>query len=853
MTQPDPKLVDEIFSHALEMNLDARFRYVDERCRGDEDLRRVVRALIEAADSPADILGGRLGGIRDRLLQSVLGSEPDPEDSGEDLSGKRIGAWRLQKRLARGGLATVYLAHRDDGEYDQRVAFKVLRRGLDTDDLVARFRVERQILSALDHPSIASILDGGALDDGRPYLVLEFVDGEPITTYCKTRGLSVRDRITTFLDVLHALHHAHKHLIVHRDIKPSNILVSKDGDVSLLDFGIAKLLDPGAVPGASTLTRTGMSLLTPGYCSPEQQAGEPVTTASDVYQAGAVLYELLTGSRPRAVTASAGAPALPAPSQTLKGTPDYADVRGDLDAIVRKALHADPTQRYTSAAEMAADIERHLDGRPVIARPDTLRYRLQKFAKRHPWAIPIATIAALAIIIYVVTLTTYNERLRVQQRRASAAQQFMVDFLRSPNPFRPADAELGRRITVVEALDIGVERLKTELQDDPVLRASLLAAIASVYASLDAHSQAIELETEALALQTSIFGEPSEEVLDSLKLLATQYFGLSDYEHATEYFDRQLEMARQLYPENHPKVGEAEIESANLAVSVGDTEGATRLYRDGIRKVRPEPGEYSKSLIDGLVGLAYVRTGEDFDESMALLAEAEAVSRAQPDPDELSMALIHAQAATTLSGHRDYAAAEKRFRAALQIYEARIGRDHSATLSTLNNLGVMYLRADDFARAESVFREVLDRYTRKYGSQHHLVAASYQNLATAISRQERYAESMPLHRKAFEIYAAVMPTSSFEPALPLLTLAYAQLQLQEYADAEVSATQATAMLENSAPDTYIFAVAQCLAGLAIRSQGRADEGQALLDKSRPLILGSDVSNNYYAACISGEQ
>lgn len=850
MTQPGPKIVDRIYSEALELSGDERSAFIKAQCGDDEALRNRVVELVAAAEASADGFDGRFSQIRDRLLDEVLGRDPDASQESEDLSGSRINNWRLERRLARGGLATVYVAQRDDGQYDQRVAFKVLRRGLDTDDLVARFRAERQILSALDHPAIAGILDGGALEDGRPYLVLEYVDGKSITGYCSDNNLSVRQRVALFLHVLRALHHAHRHLIVHRDIKPSNIMVSNDGHVSLLDFGIAKLLDPEAVPGGSTLTRTGISMLTPGYCSPEQHAGKPVTTASDIYQAGAVLYELLTGKRPKTVGEEDDIVASPVPSQSLRGSPDLAAVRGDLDAIVFRAMHTDPLQRYASADEMAADLERYLDGQPVTARPDTLRYRLAKFAKRRPLVLPAVLVTLIAVGGYIATLISYNEQLRIEQRRASAAQTFMVDLLRSPDPFRPADSDLGRNITVVDALDLGVGRLKTDLHDDPQLRASLLAAIASVYASLDQHRKAIELGEEALALQQTVFGEPSNEVLDSLELLARQHRALSEYEPAEQYFDRQLDMALELYPEDHPRVGAAQAESAAIANAVGDVGAAERLYGEGIQRMRIAPEEYSRPLINALVGLAYLRSDDDVDEALALLSEAEAVAGGARDPDNLSMALIHAQAATTYSFNRDYANAEERFRQSLAIYEKHIGRDHGATLSTLNNLGIMHTRAGDFSAAETVLQEVLERYINKYGKKHRSVAASYQNLATAISRQNRYAESMPLHREAVEIYSEIMPDDHFESALPLLSLAYAELQLQRFEEAEASAATASTMLERAAPNTYVFGVAQCLLGLAVQGQGRTQEGQVLIGAAEPLILESDVSGIYRDACTS---
>jgi len=430
-------LLDQIFTEALGLTGRERDEFIRDRCRNDPELEQQIIFLLRASEASDDALAQRFGDIRDRLWQSVLTEE---ENSEEDLSGQRVNAWWLEKRIARGGLATVYLARRDDGAFDQTGAFKVLRRGLDTDDLIARFRAERQILSTLEHPSIAQILDGGALNDGRPYLVLEYIEGLPITSHCKKYRVDTRGRIVLLIEVLRALHHAHRHLVVHRDVKPSNILVSADGHVSLLDFGIAKLLDPLALPGASTMTRTGVSLLTPGYGSPEQHAGETITTASDVYQAGLVMYELLGGKRPFDTPRRSGDAAAMPPRHLLRGTPQYADVRGDLDAITCKAMHADPAQRYASADEMSSDLRRYLDGLPVFARPDTIRYRLTKLIKRKPWLPAAVTLAVLAVALYIAALTAYSKRIAQEERLAAAAQQFMVDLFRSPDPYAPADA-----------------------------------------------------------------------------------------------------------------------------------------------------------------------------------------------------------------------------------------------------------------------------------------------------------------------------------------------------------------------------------------------------------------------------
>jgi len=841
----DTRAVDEIFSEALALSGEERAHFIRRRCAGDEELERQVFFLLDASEASDDALALRFDTAREQLWRSVLSDE---ENAGEDLSGQRINAWRLVKRLARGGLATVYLAQREDGAFEQTVAFKVLRRGLDTDDLVARFRAERQMLSTLDHPSIARILDGGAMEDGRPYLVLEYVDGLPITEYCRNKRLDTRGCTGLLIQVLQALHHAHKHLIVHRDIKPSNILVSADGHVSLLDFGIAKLLDPAAMPGASTLTRTGVSLLTPGYGSPEQHAGQPVTTASDIYQVGQVMYELLTGERSIDGLRQPTDASTVQPSRALRGKPLYSKVRGDLDAIVGKAMHPEPARRYASAVEMVADLENYLEGRPVLARPDTLRYRLVKLCKRRPWLLPVLAIGILAVVGYVVTLTLYTQQLRIEQRRAEAAQTFMVDLLGSADPFVPADPDRGRDITVVEALAIGVQRLETDLHYDPELRASLLTSIASVYGSLDQFQDAILLQEEALALQRELYGDESQPVLAGLAMLARNYRVTGDYERAIRYYDEQLAVAQELYSTEHPSVGVAEAAAADMKSALGDREASVALYEQGIRKMQQAPEEHPRMLINALVALANLQSSESHQDAMASLSEAQQLANEIDGSDSLSMALVHAQIATTSSQHGDYERAAREFQSSIDIYESRIGSDHNATLSALNNLGVHYMRTGDLESAEQLLRELLGRREQKYGMESRQVADAYQNLGTIIGRQGRFAEAIPLHRTAIESYAAALADDHYIKAFPLLSIAYAELQLDNHSLAEEEARRALALLKSTAPGTYLVGVAHCLVGLSLEEQGQMSEGSAMVSESHELLRTGKAPEPYPTLC-----
>jgi len=828
--------IDRIYAQALDLGEQQRQAYLDGAC-ADADMRREVDALIKAALTAPGSFDERFDSIREKLWADVL---DQGNGSGEDLCGQVIGHWRIGERLARGGLATVYRAFRDDGEFQQTVAFKVLRRGLDTDDVVARFRAERQILSSLDHPAIARIFDGGALPDGRPYLVLEYIDGERITDWCESHQAGVRNRVRLVIDILQALHHAHKHLVVHRDIKPSNILVSSEGHVSLLDFGIAKLLDPDALPGTGTLTRTGVSLLTPGYGSPEQLAGSVVTTASDIYQVGVLLYELLIGQRP---APAASDPMYEPPSRRLKGTRRYAEIRGDLDAILMKAMHIEPTQRYASAIEMEADLERYLDGRAVLAQPATMSYRLRKLIRRKPWLLPGAAIIVLSVATYIITLTLHSAELNRERQRAEAAQDFLVDLLSSPDPFAPADAERGRSITVVEALDIGRARLENDLADEPELQANLMSAVAGVYQSLDQHQPAIELGEKALALNLALHGEQSETVLENLRMLGKLYEASAQVDRAREYIERQLATARNIYGNTDARLSFAEVAAGTFEITQGHLDDGRELLRSGIDRLRVAPEEYAETFIEAVVsehdGLF------DSQELRKPLEEALAVAKAVYGEESVHTANVVLAIARNHVYLGDIERAKENYAVGLRIYDKLLGPMHTNTIAHLNNYGFLLARIKDNVGAEAVHRELSERLEASVGENHRLVADNYQNLASALYRQGRYDEALPLHRKAYEIYGQVLEDDHYIGVFPLLSIAYIELQQQHPAEAEAAADTALQRFRAVVPDSFLEGVATCLVGVAKERQGATVEGAAMVEASHAMLDPSNLEGSPY--------
>jgi serine/threonine protein kinase/tetratricopeptide (TPR) repeat protein len=411
--------IEGIFHAALELPPDQVAAFLEQRCGGDADLRRQVEVLLESHRRADHFIEKPLVQPQDVALE--------PTTDGDPLIGQTVGQYRILQRLGGGGMGVVYLAQRADQQYQKRVAIKLIKRGMDTDSVLRHFHTERQILATFDHPNIAHLLDGGATEDGRPYFVMEYVEGVPVDAYCEAQKLSITQRLQLFRQICGAVTYAHRHAVIHRDLKPSNILVDSDGVPKLLDFGIAKVLQPGEYP-ESILTMMGLRMMTPDYASPEQVRGEALTTASDVYSLGVVLYKLLTGSQPydlprtsvdisRAITETEPR----RPSAAVGNEARWGrGLRGDLDNIVLMALRKEPERRYQSVERFSDDIRRHLERLPVLARQDTFGYRTMKFVQRNKAATAAAVLVAVSLLGGIVATTWQAQKAKEQEAIAQA-------------------------------------------------------------------------------------------------------------------------------------------------------------------------------------------------------------------------------------------------------------------------------------------------------------------------------------------------------------------------------------------------------------------------------------------------
>ncbi|MGI9176223.1 MAG: serine/threonine protein kinase, partial [Rhodothermales bacterium] len=579
--------IDRLFDEALDLPPDERMAFLDGACDGDEALREEVEALLTACENATGFLDQPPISLAETALSPFFEM---PED---DLApGQSIGPYRIVEPIGRGGMGAVYLAERDDGHFQKRVALKVVKRGMDTDEIVGRFRYERQILARLEHEGVARLLDGGITQDGRPYFVMECVDGEPLDDYCDRMRLSVPERLALFMDVLGAVRYAHHNLVFHRDLKPSNILVAPPTEeggrpqVKLLDFGIAKLLDT-ETSTTIPLTAANTRRLTPDYAAPEQIRGEPPTPATDVYALGVILYELLTGRRPYHFptrqlseieqTICERAPHKPSTAifhvrlapPSADDTPPTASalaaqratlpkklcrtLAGDLDAIILKALRKEPERRYASAAELLRDLCRYTEGKTVRARPDTFRYRTSRFIRQHKVGVAATALIMLTLVAGIVATTLQAQRatrayeeMQVQTERAESQRDFLAGAFALVDPEDPTGLLSAMEDTLTKsefakALIGGSVARVGELQN-PLDQASILNVMGDAYLAFGLFTEAESTFTEALDLKQSQLGERDLDLIASLVGIATAAQNYPDYERADSLYQKALDI-----------------------------------------------------------------------------------------------------------------------------------------------------------------------------------------------------------------------------------------------------------------------------------------------------------------------
>jgi eukaryotic-like serine/threonine-protein kinase len=813
------KRLEAHVDEALALDETARPAFVERLAAADAALARDLQAFLAAEDRARSFLGAPVDEHAAVLLDSIAGN--DTSWDGLQLEGETVGPYRLGRELGRGGMGAVFLAERADGQFEQRVALKLIKRGMDSAEVLARFRAERQILAQLQHPHIARLLDGGISAAGQPYFAMEHVDGVPITVYADRAGLGRVDRLRLFGQVCEAVEHAHRNLVVHRDIKPSNILVTADGQAKLLDFGIAKVLDPAS--DQDTVTRRDARPLTPRYAAPEQIQGLAVTTATDVYSLGVVLHELVTGRHPSDDPRALGHAGL-----------------GDLEHVVRMALRAEPDRRYPSVRALADDVRRHLDGRPVSARTDTFAYRASRFVRRHRVAATSAALVALSLVAGAVGTLWQARRAVLQAEKADEVKRFTLGLFQVSDP----DASQGRDITARELLARGVERIDTELATQPEVQAEMLLVLGDIQHRLGLDRESRPLFERALRLRREGHGEDDPGVIEAELALAGAYWNEGDRDEAERRVLRVIEKRRRLQGDAHPDTALASGWRGRIRFEKGDLAEATKLLEAAIAVQRRHLPASSVELAHNLSALGMVLyTQGDGSGAQRRHEEALAIRKALYGPEHTSTAESLRNLAAVMKEEGDLRGAESTYRQVLALDRKRLGPSHDWVATDLNNLGLTLLAGGRHPEGETMLRESLEIRRRQHGEDSPRLAVALHNLARALRPQGRLNEAESLSRRALASATAALGDEHPNVAAVREELARTLCDKGEWTEAESQVRRALDVYrQHFTPDHPRVAEALVTLGHVLVSSGRATEGEPPLREAlgiRRARLGDD--------------
>lgn len=800
--------LEEVLGEALGLDAKARADFLDETCAGDPHLRREVEAVLAVHDEA--------GAYFDDLTAAISASSARELDSAAAPK-VEIGPYRTTGVLGSGGMGVVYRAQRVDGEFDKDVALKLLHLDMHTPQARARFLAERQILARLEHPGIARLLDGGVTDEGRPYFVMELVEGRPITDYCRHHRLPLEDILDLFRQAVDAVSYLHRSLVVHRDLKPSNILVDADGPrsespgsggrVRLVDFGIAKLLGEA---GETALTLTGQRLLTPSYAAPEQLAGGAITTATDVYGLGVVLYQLLTGLLPHERSDPAKETDLrestTAPSTALRGAEEptpiaWRRVAGDLDNVCLKALRVEPERRYASAEQLDRDLESYQQGLPVSARPNTLRYRATRFVQRHRASVAVGAGGLLLLAAGLVRERALRSEAQKQTARAEAVSSLLGGLISSADP---ANAR-GREVTVAEVVDRAQETLDAnqDLADQPQVEAEVRLVLGRTYSALGRIDDARSQFERAIELGGGI------DATDNTTLQAAEGLGLllrrTEPERAQAILRRVVAVRRRTLGPAHDLTLDATASLSRAMTFPAQSAEAEALDRELLEQRRATLGpDHHKTLLamNSLAGTLF--NTERYEQAAELYRDALTRAQATLGPDHPDTLRLGGNLATTYGMVGRYADAEPIHRQGLATHLRVLGENHARTGMELHNLGIVLLRQAKYDEAESVFR----RATRARGEDTPGSLYSQSFLADTLRELGRHAEAERIFRNTLSRQKEALgndSTETWRTAVSLADLYYRQGRLQR---ASELADEARANFTRIHGEQH-FAVADC--------------------------------------------
>ena len=809
--------IQEIFHEVSDLPASEQEQRLRAACEGDEALLVELQAMLQQDSQDRSLLDAGLPPVAHALLQtgSTLSAEKD------------FGPYRIVRPLGEGGMGIVYLARRED--IGSLVAIKLLRDGLLSPDRRQRFASEQKTLARLEHPLIAQIHDAGTLDDGTPWFVMEYVEGQPITDYCRHRASSIVERLRLFRSVCEAVQFAHRQAIIHRDLKPSNILVKADGTVKLLDFGIAKQLRGDDQP--VTQTRTAFRPMTLPYASPEQVRGDALGTQSDVYSLGVILYELLTGNLPFNFSSLSPTEAEQLILQREPEAPSTAAQRqagtdwSELDVLCLTALHKDLQRRYRSSEALIRDIDHYLKGEPLEARPDSLRYRLGKFVRRNRRVLG-ATAAVCALIVglvvfFVVRLARARTAAQAETTRTQRIERFML------NLFDGGDTTVGPSdsLRAVALLDRGVQNART-LNGEPAVQAELYQTLGNMYQKLGKYDQADSLMRSSLDRRKAIAGQDSQDVADSLVALGMLRLDQGQLAEAERLVRQGLAIDRRRLPAQDPSVAKATSALGRILEERGAYDEAVKTLDESVR-LQSAKNEVTTDLSDStnelgtahyylghfttadalyrrgldmdrrLYGAVHPRLADDFY-SMGLVQhdlgndrqaeqyyrQALGIKQSWYGKEHPDTALIMAAVGQSLVYQSRYDEAAGVLQEALAIQERIFGKVHPQVAMGLNILGTLEIRRGHFDQAEKDFTRMADINRAVYDDRHYLVGIALLNLGQVYLEEKQYPRAEMEFREALARFTEKLPAGHPNTAITQLQLGHTLLLERQYKEAE---------------------------------------------------------------------
>jgi serine/threonine protein kinase len=810
MNTDDWRKVNEIVADVLDMDPGSRRKYLKEAIPSNSEIEREVLSLLDGEIEADDLFGSPAVANFADLLTS--------EEAPEALAGQTLGNYKIIREIGWGGMGAVYLAERTDGVFEQNVALKLLKREFNTSALRRYFQQERAILAALQHPNIARLLDAGTTDDKVPFIVMEYVDGLPIDEYCSVNDLSLSERLDLFRDVCTAVDFAHRSLIIHRDLKPSNILVTADGTVKLLDFGISKILSENTEDnGSRTITRLGV--MTPSYASPEQLKNESVTTATDVYSLGVILYELLCGVLPfegrKSDVFDTGKFALeaepPLPSSvvsgfTVDGVPELShspretdrghirttspriravkaqQLRGDLDNIMTKALRHEPERRYASVAKFSEDIGRYQSGFPVEARPDTFRYRAHKFMSRNVTGVAAAALVTIAILSGIgATLwqsrvaAAERDRARQEADKAQKINAYLQNVLNFSNPhWLSSNPKRNRDATIAQAMDEALKTIDTDLAGDPEIQAEILFTLCQSYATQGDFSKSNSLALRAIEKFDEALGPGNVRSMQASVILADTQYLSGQFDEAEANYLKAIDYFRERYPTDPTAIKWLTIalnDQGNVDIIRGKFQIATERIRESVSLAEQITGRDRYVLPTVLTNLATaLQYLNDYEGSAEYSARSLAVMREQGSDQKLEGGIAHLTIGKAQNMIGNYELAAQHLELADQIFTSSVGDDNAYTLNNRYHKANNLFKRGQTAESLVLIEETISRQKALFPKGHFSLCFSQRLLGEILTKQGKLKDGEQELRTALDFMAASVSEPNHEISFIKTTL-----------------------------------------------------------------------------------